>query len=37
MTILSILAVTFGTLSGIANAPQWFRIFKRKSANVLVR
>lgn len=32
MTTLSILAVTFGTLSGIANAPQWYKIFKRKSA-----
>ena len=32
MTILSILAVTFGTLSGISNVPQWYKIFKRKSA-----
>ena len=32
MTLLSILALTFGTLGGIANAPQWYKIFKRKSA-----
>lgn len=32
MAILSILAATFGTLSGLANAPQWYKIFKRKSA-----
>jgi len=32
MTILFILATLFGTLSGIANFPQAYRIFKRKSA-----
>jgi MtN3 and saliva related transmembrane protein len=32
MTLLSILAATFGTISGIANLPQWLKIFKRKSA-----
>lgn len=32
MTILYILATIFGTLSGIANFPQVYRIFKRKSA-----
>ncbi len=30
--ILSILAVIFGTLSGVANFPQAYKIFKRKSA-----
>jgi len=32
MTILSILATIFGTLSGLANFPQALKIFKRKSA-----
>ena len=32
MTILSILATTFGIVSGIANLPQAIKIFKRKSA-----
>lgn len=32
MTIISILATTFGVLGGLANAPQWYKIFKRKSA-----
>jgi MtN3 and saliva related transmembrane protein len=32
MTIISVLAAVFGTLSGIANLPQAYRIFKRKSA-----
>lgn len=32
MTLLSILAAIFGTISGIANLPQWIKIFKRKSA-----
>lgn len=32
MTILSILATLFGTISGIANLPQAIKIFKRKSA-----
>jgi MtN3 and saliva related transmembrane protein len=32
MSLLSILALTFGTISGIANLPQWVKIFKRKSA-----
>jgi len=32
MTALSILATVFGTLSGIANLPQAYKIFKRKSA-----
>ncbi|MBI2046712.1 hypothetical protein HYT26_00920 [Candidatus Pacearchaeota archaeon] len=32
MTILYILATIFGTLSGIANLPQAYKIFKRKSA-----
>lgn len=31
-SLLSILATIFGTLSGIANLPQAFKIFKRKSA-----
>ena len=32
MTILATLAILFGTISGIANFPQAFKIFKRKSA-----
>ena len=32
MSLISILATVFGTLSGIANFPQAYRIFKRKSA-----
>lgn len=32
MTLLSILATVFGALGGIANFPQAYRIFKRKSA-----
>ena len=32
MTLLFILASTFGVISGIANLPQWIKIFKRKSA-----
>jgi len=32
MTILSILATIFRTLSGLANFPQALKIFKRKSA-----
>ncbi|MAG47724.1 hypothetical protein CL617_03890 [archaeon] len=32
MTLLAILATTFGTISGLANVPQWIKIFKRKSA-----
>jgi MtN3 and saliva related transmembrane protein len=32
MTTLFILATLFGTLSGIANFPQAYKIFKRKSA-----
>ena len=32
MTLLFLLATVFGTLSGIANFPQAYRIFKRKSA-----
>jgi len=32
MTTLSILATIFGTLGGLANLPQWVKIFKRKSA-----
>jgi MtN3 and saliva related transmembrane protein len=32
MIILATLAVIFGTLIGIANFPQAFKIFKRKSA-----
>ena len=32
MTILSFLATIFGSLSGLANFPQAYRIFKRKSA-----
>ena len=32
MTILSVLATIFGTIGGLANLPQVYRIFKRKSA-----
>lgn len=32
MTLISILATIFGTISGIANLPQAYKIFKRKSA-----
>ena len=32
MTLLSILATIFGTIGGLANLPQWIKIFKRKSA-----
>jgi len=32
MTILSILATVFGTVSGLANFPQAYKIFTRKSA-----
>jgi len=32
MTTLSILATIFGTIGGLANLPQWIKIFKRKSA-----
>ena len=32
MTILSILATIFGAAGGLANIPQWIKIFKRKSA-----
>lgn len=32
MTIVSILATVFGVVGGIANFPQAYRIFKRKSA-----
>ncbi|MEK6860185.1 MAG: SemiSWEET family transporter [Nanoarchaeota archaeon] len=32
MTTLSILATIFGTIGGLANIPQAYRIFKRKSA-----
>ncbi|MBS3078863.1 hypothetical protein J4218_01965 [Candidatus Pacearchaeota archaeon] len=32
MTILSILATIFGTIGGLANLPQWIKIFRRKSA-----
>ncbi|MEK6807731.1 MAG: SemiSWEET family transporter [Nanoarchaeota archaeon] len=32
MTFLSTLALVFGTVSGVANLPQAYRIFKRKSA-----
>jgi len=30
--VMEILALLFGTISGIANFPQAYRIFKRKSA-----
>jgi len=32
MTVLSILATIFGTIGRLANIPQVYRIFKRKSA-----
>jgi MtN3 and saliva related transmembrane protein len=32
MTILTILATVFGALGGLANFPQAYKIFKRKSA-----
>ena len=32
MSLLAILATIFGTLSGVANIPQVYKIFKRKSA-----
>jgi len=32
MTALSLLATIFGTVSGLANFPQAYKIFKRKSA-----
>lgn len=32
MSLLSILATIFGTIGGLANIPQVYRIFKRKSA-----
>mgnify|MGYP001591946792 CR=1 FL=1 len=32
MTLLSILATIFGTASGLANFPQAYKIFRRKSA-----
>ncbi len=32
MTLLSTLATIFGIVSGLANIPQWIKIFKRKSA-----
>lgn len=32
MTLLSVLATIFGSLSGIAGFPQAYKIFKRKSA-----
>ncbi len=32
MTILSTLAVVFGVVNGVANFPQIYKIFKRKSA-----
>ena len=32
MAILEMLALIFGTISGIANFPQAYKIFKRKSA-----
>ena len=32
MTLLSVLATVFGTIGGLANLPQAYRIFKRKSA-----
>jgi len=32
MTILSLLATIFGTISGLANLPQVYKVFKRKSA-----
>jgi len=32
MTILYVLAMIFGTVSGLANFPQAYKIFRRKSA-----
>lgn len=32
MTFLSVLATVFGAVSGLANFPQAYKIFKRKSA-----
>ncbi|MCJ7817102.1 MAG: SemiSWEET family transporter [Candidatus Aenigmarchaeota archaeon] len=32
MTILYVLAMIFGTVGGLANFPQAYKIFKRKSA-----
>ena len=32
MTVLLVLATIFGTLSGLGNFPQAYRIFRRKSA-----
>ena len=32
MTILSTLAIVFGTIMAVANLPQAYKIFKRKSA-----
>lgn len=32
MTLLSILATIFGAIGGLANIPQAYKIFKRKSA-----
>lgn len=32
MTILSLLATIFGTIGGLANVPQAYKIFSRKSA-----
>ena len=32
MSLLAIVATIFGTVSGIANFPQAYKIFKRKSA-----
>ena len=32
MTLLATLAIIFGVLNGIANLPQIYKIFKRKSA-----
>ena len=32
MSLLSILAMTFGIIMGLANIPQVYKIFKRKSA-----
>ncbi|MBW2995851.1 hypothetical protein KY332_00965 [Candidatus Woesearchaeota archaeon] len=33
MTILSMLATVFGVVNGVANFPQIYKIFKRKSAH----
>ncbi|MFQ5647817.1 MAG: SemiSWEET family sugar transporter, partial [Candidatus Aenigmatarchaeota archaeon] len=32
MTILAVLATIFGSIGGLANLPQAYRIFRRKSA-----